>query len=233
MDRIPMPPTRSTSPDRPDRPDRPALTRDAVVTAATEMADAEGLERLSMRRLGERLGVEAMSLYHHVPGKTALLDAMVDQVFAEMSVPEGDDWRAGLRARAVAQRAVLRRHRWALSVIESRRSPGFANLRHHDATLGFLRRTGFDVHAAGHAYALLDAYVLGFVLQEQQLPFDVSNAEEVAVELLDQNAALDLPHLTEFVQELVMPGGYDFADEFEVGLDLVLDAVGGLRADQL
>jgi AcrR family transcriptional regulator len=210
--------------------DRPALTRDAVVTAATQMADAEGLERLSMRRLGERLGVEAMSLYHHVPSKPALLDAMVDQVFAEMAVPEGDDWRAGLRTRAVSQRAALRRHRWALAVIESRRSPGYETLRHHDATLGFLRRTGFTVRATGHAYALLDAYVMGFVLQEQQLPFDESTAEELAVDLLDRNAGLDLPHLTEFAQEVVMAGGYDFADEFEVGLELVLDAVGGLRS---
>jgi AcrR family transcriptional regulator len=210
--------------------DRPALTRDAVVTAATQMADAEGLERLSMRRLGERLGVEAMSLYHHVPSKPALLDAMVDQVFAEMAVPEGDDWRAGLRTRAVSQRAALRRHRWALAVIESRRSPGYETVRHHDATLGFLRRTGFTVRATGHAYALLDAYVMGFVLQEQQLPFDESTAEELAVDLLDRNAGLDLPHLTEFAQEVVMAGGYDFADEFEVGLELVLDAVGGLRS---
>nr|WP_297415859.1 TetR/AcrR family transcriptional regulator [uncultured Nocardioides sp.] len=221
-----MPRTRSSTTDR------PGLSRDAVVAAATEMADAEGLDRLSMRRLGERLGVEAMSLYHHVPNKPALLDAMVDQVFAEMAVPEGDDWRAGLRARAVSQRAVLRRHRWALAVIESRRSPGPENLRHHDATLGFLRRNGFSLRATGHAYALLDAYVMGFVLQEQQLPFDDSNAAEVAVELLDSNAGLDLPHLTEYAQEVVMAGSYDFGDEFEVGLDLVLDAVGTLRSAQ-
>jgi AcrR family transcriptional regulator len=219
-----MPRTRSSATAR------AALTRDAVVAAATQMADAEGLERLSMRRLGERLRVEAMSLYHHVPSKPALLDAMVDQVFAEMAVPEGDDWRAGLRARAVSQREALRRHRWALAVIESRRSPGHETLRHHDATLGFLRRTGFTVRATGHAYALLDAYVMGFVLQEQQLPFDESSAEELAVDLLDRNAGLDLPHLTEFAQEVVMAGGYDFADEFEVGLELVLDAVGVLRS---
>jgi hypothetical protein len=155
---------------------------------------------------------------------------MVDQVFAEMAVPDGDDWRAGLRTRAVSQRAALRRHRWALAVIESRRSPGYETVRHHDATLGFLRRTGFTVRATGHAYALLDAYVMGFVLQEQQLPFDESTAEELAVDLLDRNAGLDLPHLTEFAQEVVMAGGYDFADEFEVGLELVLDAVGGLRS---
>jgi AcrR family transcriptional regulator len=209
--------------------DRAPLTREAVVEAAVAMADAEGLDRLSMRRLGERLGVEAMSLYHHVPNKTALLDAMVDQVFAEMAVPQGDDWRAGLRERAVAQRAALLRHGWALAVMESRTTPGYETIRHHDATLGFLRRTGFTVRATGHAYALLDAYVMGFVLQEQQLPFDESTAEELAVEMLDQNAGLDLPHLTEFAQQVVMAGGYAFADEFEVGLDLVLDAVGGLR----
>ncbi|RYU12225.1 TetR/AcrR family transcriptional regulator [Nocardioides iriomotensis] len=209
--------------------DRAPLTREAVVEAAVAMADAEGLDRLSMRRLGERLGVEAMSLYHHVPNKTALLDAMVDQVFAEMAVPQGDDWRAGLRERAVAQRAALRRHGWALAVMESRATPGYETIRHHDATLGFLRRTGFTVRATGHAYALLDAYVMGFLLQEQQLPFDDASAPDVAAGILDQHAAVELPHLAEFMSEVVLAGGYDFADEFDVGLDLVLDAVGGLR----
>ena len=208
---------------------RPPLTREAVVSAAVAMADAEGLGRLSMRRLGETLGVEAMSLYHHLPNKTALLDAMVDRVFAEMDPPSGDDWRAGLRARAVSQRAVLRRHRWALSVIESRATPGYETIRHHEATLGFLRRTGFAVRATGHAYALLDAFVMGFVLQEQQLPFDDDSAPDVAAGILDQHAAVELPHLAEFMSEVVLAGGYDFGDEFDVGLDLVLDAVSGLR----
>jgi AcrR family transcriptional regulator len=207
---------------------REPLTRSEVVGAAVRLADADGIGRLSMRRLGDALGVEAMSLYHHVPNKTALLDAMVDVVFDEIDRPTGDDWRAGLRARAVSQRAVLLRHRWALAILESRATPGLTTLRHHDAVLGYLRSAGFGVRETGHAYALLDAYVFGFVLQERELPFDADSAPDVAASVMSLHEGADLPHLGEFTREVVMAGGYDFADEFEIGLDLVLDAVGRL-----
>jgi AcrR family transcriptional regulator len=205
------------------------LTRSAVIGAAVRLADAEGIARLSMRRLGDALDVEAMSLYHHIPNKTALLDAMVDVVFDEIALPSGGDWRAGLRARAVSQREVLLRHHWALAILESRATPGLATLRHHDAVLGYLRSSGFGVRATGHAYAVLDAYVFGFLLQERELPFDSDSAPDVAASIMRLHEDADLPHLGEFTREVVMPGGYDFADEFEVGLDLVLDAVGRLR----
>jgi AcrR family transcriptional regulator len=206
-----------------------SLTRDEIIERAVALADTEGIERLSMRRLGEALGVEAMSLYHHVPNKTALLDAMVDSVFAELVLPSGDDWRAALRHRAESQRATLRRHPWALHLLESRTTPGLANLRHHDAVLGFLRGAGFDVRPAGHAYALLDAFVFGFAVQEQELPFDAETAPELAASMLEGQAGTGFPHLEEFMREVVLRGDYDFADEFDVGLDLVLDAVASLR----
>lgn len=205
---------------------RPALTRDAVVTAAVALADEDGLQRLSMRRLGERLGVEAMSLYHHVPGKAALLDAMVDAVFAQIELPRPEEpLRAGLRRRAVSQRAVLLRHRWAVGLLDSRSNPGPATLAHHDAMLGFLYAAGWGSAAVGHAYALLDAYVFGFVLQEQQLPLEPGRAGESAAAILDSRPGLALAHLARFAAEVVAQPGYDFAAEFETGLDLVLDAV--------
>ncbi|WP_415857259.1 TetR/AcrR family transcriptional regulator [Sinomonas sp. G460-2] len=209
------------------------LSRGAIIARAVSLADAEGIDRLSMRRLGETLGVEAMSLYHHVPNKTALLDEMVDSVFAEISLPSGD-WRSGLGARARSQRAALHRHPWALPLLESRSTPGLANLRHHDTVLGYLRGAGFGVRDAGHAYALLDAFVFGFVVQEQALPFDAESAAGMAASMLEGQAGTNqlgqgFPHLEEFMREVVMPGGYDFADEFEVGLGLVLASVASLR----
>lgn len=205
------------------------LNRSEIVAQAVSLADSGGIEKLSMRRLGETLGVEAMSLYHHVPNKTSLLDEMVDSVFAEIELPSGG-WRSGLGNRARSQRAALHRHPWALPLLESRSTPGLANLRHHDAVLGYLRGAGFSVRAAGHAYALLDAFVYGFVVQEQALPFDAESAPAMASSMLEAQAAEGFPHLEEFMREVVASGGYDFADEFGIGLDLVLDTVASLRA---
>ena len=209
-----------------------SLNRSEIVTQAISLADASGLDRLSMRRLGETLGVEAMSLYHHVPNKTALLDAMIDSVFEEIALPRTSDWRAGLRERAQSQRAVLHRHPWALLLLESRSTPGLANLRHHDAVLGYLRGAGFSVRGSGHAYALVDAFVYGFVIQEQALPFDAESGPELAASMLAGQAGAGFPHLEEFMREAIMSGGYDFAEEFAVGLDLVLDAIAALLASE-
>lgn len=211
---------------------RPALSRETVVTTAVRLADTEGIARLSMRRLGRELGVEAMSLYHHVRDKSALLDAMVDLVYAQIELPAGPDWRAGLTRRAGSQRATLNRHPWALELVESRATPGAATLRHHDAVLGYLRSTGFGVRAAGHVFSLVDAYVYGFALQERQLPFDSASAPDVAHAMLDEHPLADLPHLREFTHEVVLAGGYDYADEFSVGLGVVLDAVARLAAEE-
>ncbi|AXJ11758.1 TetR/AcrR family transcriptional regulator [Arthrobacter sp. PM3] len=207
-----------------------ALDRAGIVGAAVALADEQGIERLSMRRLGDALGVEAMSLYHHVPGKAVLLDAMVDSVFGEIALPGDGAWADGMRDRARSQRAALHRHPWALRLLESRSAPGVANLRHHDTVLGYLRDAGFSIRAAGHAYALLDAFVYGFVMQEQALPFDAGSAPQLAATMLASTPGADFPNLTAFMRDVVLPGGYDFADEFEVGLALVLDAVANLQS---
>jgi AcrR family transcriptional regulator len=180
-----------------------------------------------MRRLARELGVEAMSLYHHVPGKQALLDGMVDLVFGEIELPAADgDWRAAMRRRAVSAREVLARHPWAIALMESRRTPGPANLRHHDAVLGCLRRAGFPVALTAHAYSILDAYVYGFALQEASLPFDTpEETAEVAGEIFDAFVAEAYPHLTELAVEHVLQPGYDYGDEYAFGLELILDGL--------
>jgi AcrR family transcriptional regulator len=150
---------------------RTPLTSERVLQAAVALADREGVGSLSMRRLARELGVEAMSLYHHVPGKQALLDGMVDLVFGEIELPAADgDWKAAMRRRAVSAREVLARHPWAIALMESRHTPGPANLRHHDAVLGCPRQAGFPVALTAHAYSILDAYIYGFALQEASLP---------------------------------------------------------------
>ena len=156
----------------PDPAPRLPLTRERVLRAAVALADREGVA-VSMRKLAKELGVEAMSLYHHVAGKNALLDGMVDHVFSEIDLPAAEQgWKAAMRQRAISARAALRRHPWAIALMESRSTPGPANLRHHDAVIGCLRQAGFSVALTAHAYSILDAYIYGFALQEASLPFD-------------------------------------------------------------
>ncbi len=216
-------------PPRP-RSDRPTLSRERIVTEAVALADAEGLDRLSMRALAGRLGVEAMSLYHHVPNKDALLDAMVDAVFAELHTPVvGGAWRPELRARSVSGRTALLRHRWAIGLMDARRSPGPAAVAHHDAVIGCLRAQGFSLAAVGHVFALVDAHLYGFMVQELSLPF--AGQDELAqleAEIIDEAVAATYPHFTEFARDHAMRPGWSFGAEFEVTLDLVLGAVEGL-----
>jgi AcrR family transcriptional regulator len=198
-----------------------------VLQAAVALADDSGIESLTMRKLGQALGVEAMSLYHHVANKDALLDGMVDLVFAEIELPTtGTGWKSAMRQRAISARAALRRHPWAVALMESRRTPGPANLRHHDAVIGCLRRAGFPVALAANAYSLLDAYIYGFALQEASLPFkDPQETTEVAQEIMAAFPADAYPHLTELAVQHVLQPGYDYGDEFQFGLDLILDGL--------
>ena len=204
---------------------RGRLNRDQVLRAAVALADANGLESLTMRKLGLELGIEAMSLYNHVANKVDLLDGMIDCVFAEIDLPAGG-WKTALRRRAISAREVLTRHRWATALMESRTSPGPATLRHHDAVLGLLRGAGFSIEMAAHAYSLMDAYIYGFALQETSLPFDRGEpATKAAQTIMARFAAGEYPHLTELATEHVMRPGYDYGHEFEYGLDLILDGL--------
>jgi len=198
-----------------------------VLHAAVALADRSGLDALSMRKLGEAVGVEAMSLYHHVANKDDLLDGMIDVVFSEIDLPSGEaDWKTAMRHRAISVRRVLSRHRWAIGLMESRPSPGPATLRHHDAVIGCLRNASFSVELTAHAYSVLDSYIYGFALQERSLPFDTPDeTAELAQVILAQFPADEYPHLAELTTEHVLRPGYDYGNEFEFGLDLILDGL--------
>jgi AcrR family transcriptional regulator len=205
---------------------RTRLSRDRVLQAAIAHADAGGLEALTMRQLAEMLGVAPMALYRHVANKDDLVDAMVDVVFGEIGVPSGGgDWKTSMRQRAIAVHDTLMRHGWAVGLMESRGTPGPANLRHHDAVIGRLRAAGFTVEMAAHAYALLDSYIYGFALTKLNLPFDSAAAGEVAESMLQPFPGNEYPNLVEFVTEHVSKPGYDYGDEFEYGLDVILDGL--------
>lgn len=205
---------------------RKPLTRDRVLRAALALVDEGGVEALSMRKLGQALGVEAMSLYNHVTGKEEVLDGLVDIVFGEIALPEDQDWKSAMRRRAISARDALARHRWAIGLMESRTNPGPATLRHHEAVLRCLRRAGFTVVMAAHAYSLLDSYIYGFALQQSSLPFDTGEqAAELAETVMRGFPSDDFPYMAEIAVEHVMKPGYSYAAEFEFGLDLILDGL--------
>ena len=205
---------------------RSPLSRDRVLRAALELADEGGIGALTMQAIGRRLGVEAMSLYRHVRNKDDILDGIVDLVFAEIELPaDRSSWRLVLRARSISTRAALRRHPWAITLMESRMAPGPSNLRSHDEMLAVLLDAGFSAAMATHASNLVDSYVLGFALQETSFPF--SNAEELAAvgeELLAQVPGDEYPSFVRVGAEL-LASGFDYGAEFEYGLDLILDGI--------
>lgn len=203
-----------------------ALTTERIVTEAVRLADAEGMARLSMRALGRRLGVEAMALYHYLPSKSALLDAMVDGVVGELAAPEGP-WPEGLRRRCVSLHAMLAQHPWALGAIDSRTSPGPVTLAHEEAVIGWLRNHGFAPLAAVRAAAFADAFVYGFVLQELSLPAAEDPAALVG-DILGRVPQDAYPALAE-VRADVIDAGYRVGDDFGLGLDLLLGGLERLR----
>jgi AcrR family transcriptional regulator len=202
------------------------------VRAAIELADEGGIESLTMRQLGQELRVVAMSLYNHVANKDDIVDGIVDLVFGEIDLPaSGADWKTAMRQRAISLRDVLSRHRWAIGLMEARRNPGPANLRHHDAVIGNLRAAGFDSAMTAHAYALLDSYIYGFAVTKMNLPFDTGEeVAEVAQGMLQPFPRNEYPNLVAFITEHAMKPGYDYADEFEYGLDVILDGLERVRA---
>ena len=220
--------------DRSAKPRSP-LSRERVLRAAMDLADTAGIESLSMRRLGQALGVEAMSLYNHVAGKDDLLDGITDVVFSEIAVPPGGvDWKAAMRLRALSARDALVRHPWASSLMQSRTRPGPATLRHHNSVIGSLREAGFTIAMAAHAFSVIDSYIYGFAQQQQNLTYSTAEeSAEVAENILRQLPAEEYPYLAEMITEQAMRPGYDYGEEFGFGLNLILDGLDhpGVRTD--
>jgi AcrR family transcriptional regulator len=215
---------------KPKTASRKPLSNARVLQAAVALADQAGLDAFSMRGLAQELEVVPMALYKHVANKDELLDGMVDIVFSEIELPPAElDWRSAMRRRAISAREALKRHSWAIGMMEARH-PGPAGLRNHDAVMGCLRTAGFPFAMAIHAYSLQDAYIYGFALQERDLAFETADsAGEAAQRRAERIGAFaDYPYLVEIAAKLP-ESGYDTAAEFAWGLDLILDGLERLR----
>jgi AcrR family transcriptional regulator len=210
---------------------RAPLNRERVLHAALALADSGGIDSLSMRKLGQELQVEAMSLYNHVANKDDILDGIVDLVFSEIALPsDSSNWNIAMRERAISAHEALLRHPWAPSLMQSRTKPGPATMRHHDSVLGSLRKAGFTLVLAAHAVSVIDGYVYGFALQQINIPLQSrEQVAEVGENILRQLAGA-YPYLAEMITDHAMKPGYDYAEEFEYGLDLILDGLDRLRS---
>jgi AcrR family transcriptional regulator len=203
------------------------LSRDRVLRAAIDLADAGGIESLTMRKLAQELGVEAMTLYYHVANKDDILNGIVDMVVSEMELPRHDvDWRSALRTSAISAYEVLARHPWAAKLVLSGSGVSPARLRHMNGILGVLRTAGFSPEMTDHAYHALDSHIMGFALWVASMNLGSDeNLKAMASEFLRELSRDDLPHLAEHIEQHLKPRDPNDEGEFAFGLDLILDGL--------
>ena len=212
-----------------DSDNRAPLSRERVLRAAVDLADEGGLETLSMRELGRRLGVQAMSLYNHVANKEDVLDGMVDLVVGEIELPASEaDWRESMRLRAVSALKAFRRHPWATVLIDSRLGGGSGRLRYFEAVIRGLRRAGFTTELAARAFSLMDSYIYGFCRQSLNISSAESEDADVAEAFLRILPANEYPYLAEVAAMQAAKPGYDEESDFEFGLNLILNGLQGV-----
>jgi AcrR family transcriptional regulator len=216
---------------------RTPVTRDRVLRAAVDLADRDGIESLSMRKLGQVVGVEAMSLYNHVANKEDVLDGMVDVVVSEINDVAGEikapsgDWKSAMRRMVLSAREILLLHPWAPGVIETRNNMSFPILRYFDTLIRIFRDGGFSVDLTHHAMHVLGSRALGFT---QELYDDSEEMDEAALTVFLSEIADEYPHVTEMARQIshdadTTLGGCDDQVEFEFALDLILDGLERLR----
>lgn len=204
---------------------REPLSREKVLRGAIEIADREGIDGLSMRRLGEALNVEAMSLYKHVSSKDDILGGMVDLVISEIALPAiGGDWRAEMRKRAISAHTVLLRHPWATMLVVERISVGPGMLRYLDATIGCLRQAGFSFPLTDYAWNAIDSYVYGFTFLKLNYPIREEEYASAAQAFLPMIPAETYPYMNEAAREVAERRHNGILD-LEFGLDLLLDGL--------
>src|SRR3954451_17546574 len=204
---------------------RASLSRDRILATALEFADTAGVDALTMRRLGDELGFEAMSLYRHVANKNDLLDGMLDLVLTEWQLPDADvDWIEAIRPSAISVHDALRRHRWSAQLLMTGSHIRPARLRYMNELLGTLSRAGFEAETTYHVYHLLDGFIFGFSLWEiayTTIPLD----DEGVTNLMQSIPWDDYLHLTQHRDQHLTDGPHREVKAFEVGLDLLLDGL--------
>ncbi len=220
----------ATQPD-PRAEARIPLSRERVLRAAIALADGGGIESLSMRKLGQELGVEAMSLYNHVANKDDIEDGIVEIVLGEIEVPsDGADWKTALRQTAISSHEVFVQHRWACSLLMRRPRVSPTRMHWMEAVLRTLREAGFSADMTHHAYHALDSHITGFTLWQVSMPFETKEElVDLAEDFLREIPADEYPYVIEHAEQHIAPASPDGKTEFEFGLELILDGLERLR----
>jgi AcrR family transcriptional regulator len=217
----------ATQPER-----RLPLSRERILQAALELADEGGIESVTMRKLGERLGFEAMSLYNHVDGKDDVIDGILDLVLAEGELPApGGDWEPAMRTSAISVHAALRRHPWACTALMAPGRVRSARLRYMESLLGRLREAGFSAETTYHAYHVLDGHIFGFSLWEAAHTFSEEDVSEMRAMFERRITPDEYPYLREHGEQHFVEGPHHDVSAFEFGLDLILDGLRKLHAN--
>ena len=204
------------------------MSRERVLRAAIDFADAHGIDSLSMRKLARELGVEAMTLYYYVANKNDLLEGMADLVAAEIELPSGDvDWREATRTRATSAHAVLVRHHWA-SPVWMRVLIGPARMRYMDSALGVYRRAGLSPASTELAFHAVENHIVGYALQEVSFPLEADDLAEAARAFMEKLPADEYPYLVEHIEQHLTHEEIE-SGSFEFGLEQLLDGIERIR----
>jgi len=215
----------------PIAPPRPPLSRQRVLEAAITLADEGGIDSLTMRKLAQELGVEAMTLYYYVANKDEILGGIVDRIMSEIELPaSGADWKPAIRRTAISAYEVLLRHPWAASLVLSGPSLSPARMRYMNSILGSLREGGFTAEMTDHAYHALDSHIMGFTLWEVGISAGLTNLGDQVARFLEELDVEQYPHMAEHAQHHLKERAPDDEGEFVFGLDLILDGLERIRA---
>lgn len=211
-------------------PGRAPLSREIVLRAAIALADEDGIGAVTMRRLAQRLGVEAMTLYYHVANKREMLSGMVDLVVSEFALADPDEeWKAALRASAISAHETLLRHRWAASLMLSPATSSPARMRHMEATLRTFRRAGFSAEMTDRGYHAVESHISGFTLWQVGMNLDRATLRELATGFLESLSEDEFPYVVEHIHQHLAPSSPSSQSAFVFGLDLILDGLERIR----
>ena len=216
-----------------NKKDAPKLTRNTIITAAVKIADRDGMDSLSMRKVANELDVEAMSLYHHIKNKNDLIAGMVEHIAPKIDPPSGDiTWQKAMTKRAHIVKYVLEQHTWAAHLFISGFNDGPRMLKYSDSTVGYLLQAGFSKKLADYAWNIIDSYIYGFNIQQQDFPIKASEYKKVAQQYLPYLSKTELPHVRAMTQSIV-DGTHDGLQDFDFGLELIIEGLEKKRSQEI
>lgn len=210
----------------------PNLTKEKIARTAVSIADSSGMKSLSMRKLADKLGVEAMSLYHYIDDKQDLISSMMELIVPTIKRPEAcESWQEAICERSRAMRQTLITHPWAAQEFVSGINVGSNMLTYSDRTVGYFRQAGFSYRLTDYAWNVIDSYIYGFTLQSQNFPFDASEYQAAAKQYLPMIPREQFPNIHDMSLQIIN-GSHDGIQDFDFGLELIIDGIEKIKKQE-